>query len=89
MPADRGLRAAFAFLVTGGLLTAGEADAQGSIAGRVLAASSRVPIRGAEVRVARLNVFAVADTLGRFVLRGLPHGDHVVITPSPAGHRRG
>jgi len=64
-------------------LTSGLPDAvlsQGSIAGRVLADSTRVPIAAAEVIIAGATRQAVSDSAGRFVLRDLRSGNLVVIT---------
>ena len=55
------------------------AKAQGEIAGRVVATdSARSPLRGAEVSIARLRISAVTDSTGRFRLKDLPTGVHVV-----------
>jgi hypothetical protein len=69
---------AVALLFVSGLPQA--AESQGSIAGRVLADSTRVPIAAAEVMIAGATRQAVSDSAGRFVLRDLPPGSLVLIT---------
>jgi len=56
------------------------AEAQGSIAGRVLSDSTRLPILAADLIVAGTGRQAVTDSAGRFVLRRLPSGNIVLIT---------
>ena len=54
--------------------------AQGEIAGRVLAADSgRPPVRGVEASIAKLGRAALSDSSGRFRLKDLPPGDHLVM----------
>lgn len=56
------------------------ASAQGEISGRVLAADSgRPPIVGAEVSIARASARAVTDSSGRFRLKDVPVGEHLVV----------
>ena len=56
------------------------ASAQGEISGRVLAADSgRPPIVGAEVSVARARMRVLTDSSGRFRLKDLPVGEHLVV----------
>lgn len=62
------------------MLTAGEASAQGEIAGRVMAADSgRPPVPGVEATIARLRLTAVSDSSGRYRFRSVPPGAHVVV----------
>ena len=56
------------------------AQGQGSIAGRVLADSTRVPIAAAEVMIAGATLRAMSDSAGRFVLRDVPSGSLVLVT---------
>jgi len=54
--------------------------AQGEITGRVLAADSgRPPVVGAEVSIARAQKRALTDSSGRFRLRDVPVGEHLVM----------
>src|SRR5688572_18065180 len=56
------------------------ASAQGEISGRVSAAdSARPPVQGAEASVARLGRTALSDSSGRFRLKDLPAGEHLVV----------
>ena len=69
-------------LVTAGLiLLAGPAFAQetGYASGRVLADSTEAAIAGATVSIPHLRVAATSDSLGRFALRGIAPGEHLVI----------
>ena len=70
-----------ALLLASGLLQA--AESQGSIAGRVLADSIRVPIAAAEVVVTGTTRQVVTDSAGRFSLRGVPPGQLILITRAP------
>lgn len=54
-------------------------ESQGSIAGRVLADSTRTPVVAAEVIVAGTTARAVTDSAGRFVLRGVPGGRRFLV----------
>jgi hypothetical protein len=54
--------------------------AQGSVAGRVLAAESRAPVAGAEVSVAGQPRQALSDSLGKFSLRDVKAGTVYLIT---------
>lgn len=58
-------------------------ESQGSIAGRVLADSTRVPIAGAEVIIAGAARQALSDSAGRFILRDVPSGILVLFTRAP------
>jgi len=59
---------------------AGRASAQGEIAGRVVASDSGRPaVQGADVSIRRLAKSAVSDSSGRFRLRDVPPGQHVVV----------
>jgi hypothetical protein len=54
--------------------------AQGEISGRVSTADSlRLPVAGAEAVVPRLQLGVVTDSLGRFRLKDLPAGVHVLV----------
>jgi hypothetical protein len=54
--------------------------AQGEISGRVSTADSlRVPVAGAEAVIPRLQLSVVTDSLGRFRLKDLPSGVHVLV----------
>ena len=55
------------------------ASAQGEISGRVLAADSgRPPIVGVEVSIARARLRVLTDSSGRFRLKDVPVGEHLV-----------
>ena len=64
-------------------LCAVDARAQGSVAGRVLAAETRTPVTGAEVTVIGQPSRAVSDSLGRFSLRDVKAGTVFLITRAP------
>ncbi len=54
--------------------------AQGEISGRVAAADSgRPPLQGAEASIAKLGRTAMSDSSGRFRLRDVPAGEHLLI----------
>ena len=58
----------------------GLARAQGEIAGRVVASDSGRPaVQGAEVSIRRLGKSALSDSSGRFRLKDVPPGQHVVV----------
>lgn len=62
------------------LATARVSLAQGEISGRVTTSdSTRVPVAGAEVVIPRLQRTAASDSLGRFRLKDLPTGVHLVV----------
>lgn len=52
--------------------------AQGEVVGLVLEDSSRRPIPDATLTIAALNRNVRSDSLGRFMLAGIPRGDHVL-----------
>jgi hypothetical protein len=53
--------------------------AQGEISGRVLSPDSgRAPVPGAEASIAKLGRKVLSDSLGRFRLKEIPPGEHVV-----------
>lgn len=54
-------------------------ESQGSIAGRVVADSTRAPIVAAELIIAGSNARAVTDSAGRFVLRAVPGGRRILV----------
>ena len=55
------------------------AAAQGEVGGRVVTADSgHQPIRGIEVSIPRLRLVAVTDSSGRYRLRNVPAGEHLV-----------
>lgn len=57
-----------------------EALAQGEISGRVTTSdSTRLPVAGAEAVIPRLQRSVVTDSLGRFRLKDLPAGLHLVV----------
>ena len=76
-------RLAFVGLVaTAALLAglAGRASAQGEITGRVVTSDSGRPaVQGADVSIKRLGKSAVSDSSGRFRLKDVPPGQHVVV----------
>jgi hypothetical protein len=54
--------------------------AQGEIAGRVVAADSgRPPVQGVEAAIAKLGRTVLGDSSGRFRLKDLPPGEHLVM----------
>jgi hypothetical protein len=54
--------------------------AQGEISGRVAAADSgRPPLQGVEASIAKLGRTVVSDSSGRFRLKDLPPGEHLVV----------
>jgi hypothetical protein len=56
------------------------AQAQGEVSGRVLAADSgRAPVQGAEASIAKLGRTALSDSSGRFRLKDVPPGEHVLV----------
>jgi hypothetical protein len=55
------------------------AEAQGSIAGRVLTDSGRTPVAAAELTIVGTTAHAVTDSAGRFVLRDVPSGRRFVV----------
>ena len=58
----------------------GESLAQGEITGRVVASDSGRPaVQGADVSIRRLGKSAVSDSSGRFRLKDVPPGQHVVV----------
>jgi hypothetical protein len=54
-------------------------ESQGSIAGRVLADSTRAPVVAAELIIAGTTARAMTDSAGRFVLRGVPGGRRFLV----------
>jgi len=84
---DRGIsrgttEALRAFVVAALLLSsiALESAAQGEISGRVLAPDSgRPPIQGAEASISKLGRRVLSDSSGRFRLKDIPPGQHVVV----------
>jgi len=71
-----------AFAISGLLLAAlsGNSKAQGEIAGRVLSADSgRPPVQGAQVTLAKLERSALSDSSGRYRLKDVPPGEHLVV----------
>jgi hypothetical protein len=62
------------------LTLSGRLSAQGEIAGRVTTSdSTRIAVMGAEAVIARLQRTTVTDSLGRFRIKDLPAGVHVVV----------
>ena len=59
---------------------AGRASAQGEITGRVVASDSGRPaVPGADVSIRRLGKSALSDSSGRFRLKDVPRGQHVIV----------
>jgi hypothetical protein len=56
-----------------------EAAAQGEIRGRVLADTGRFAVAGAELRLLGFAITATTDSAGRFVLSGIPKGEHLLV----------
>ena len=57
-----------------------DAGAQAEISGRVITSdSARTPVPGADVLIARLQRSVATDSLGRFRLKDLPVGVHVLV----------
>ena len=76
------LRFLFAFIVLtiGMTLCAQKAAGQGEISGRAVTADSgRPPLVGAEASIARLRLHVMTDSSGRFRLKDVPAGQHVVV----------
>ena len=71
----------FALVVTASLLPtiAGTASAQGEISGRVVADSGRLPVQGAEASISKLGRRILSDSSGRFRLKDVPRGAHMVV----------
>lgn len=79
---SRGRSAAGTFAAVALLLlsVARVSPAQGEISGRVLAPDSgRPPIQGAEASISRPRRSALSDSSGRFRLKDVPPGQHVVV----------
>lgn len=77
-----GRRALVGLVAVGALLPglAGRASAQGEITGRVVASDTgRPPIQGADVSIRRLGKATLSDSSGRFRLKDVPPGQHVVV----------
>lgn len=55
------------------------AQSQAELQGHVFGDSSRRPLRNAEVVLPRLNLRATTDSLGRYRLRNIPRGEHLVV----------
>lgn len=61
-------------------IMATEAGAQGEIAGRVMTRDSlRRPVAGAEAGLPALRLGAVTDSSGRYRLKGIPRGTHLLV----------
>lgn len=73
-------RPALALAIAGGLGNGSRLLAQAELQGRVFADSTRRPVMNAEVAIPRLRLQTVSDSLGRYRLRDIPRGEHVVIT---------
>lgn len=57
-----------------------DAQTQGEIVGRVVAADSgRPPVRGVEASIAKLGRTALSDSSGRFRLKDVPAGEHLLV----------
>lgn len=77
----RGRSAPSAFILVALLLlsSARASLAQGEISGRVLSPDSgRAPVQGAEASISKLGRRALSDSAGRFRLKDVPPGEHVV-----------
>jgi hypothetical protein len=56
------------------------ASAQGELSGRVMSADSgRPPVQGAEASIPKLGRTAMSDSVGRFSLKGVPPGEHLMV----------
>src|SRR5262245_40348342 len=63
------------------LLSLAQGDlARGEVSGRVMAAESgRPPVQGAEASIPKLARTATSDSSGRFSLKGVPPGEHLMV----------
>lgn len=79
---SRGSSASGTFVVVALLLLpiARVSSAQGEISGRVLSPDSgRAPVQGAEATISKLGIRVLSDSSGRFRLKDIPPGEHVVL----------
>ena len=72
-------RRAPALAIAGALGNGSRVLAQAELQGRVFADSTRRPVMNAEIAIPRLGLRTLSDSLGRYRLRELPRGEHVVI----------
>src|SRR5262245_65776934 len=62
------------------LLVGRSALAQGEVSGRVMAADSGRPaVQGAEASIPKLGRTAMSDSSGRFSLKAIPPGEHLLV----------
>jgi hypothetical protein len=73
-------RPALTLAIAGGLGSGSRVLAQAELQGRVFADSARRPVMNAEVAIPRLGLRTLSDSLGRYRLRAIPRGEHLVIT---------
>jgi len=78
------VRTAMAACIAGAFPLA--AESQGSVAGRVVADSTRIPVASVELIIAGTTARAVTDSAGRFVLRGVPGGRRFLVARAPGFH---
>jgi Carboxypeptidase regulatory-like domain/TonB-dependent Receptor Plug Domain len=67
----------------GGVSQAALAQGTAEVRGRVLADSARHFVPGADVAAVQLGLSALSDSTGRFLLKGLPAGAHLIVTRRP------
>lgn len=63
------------------------AQQRASVTGEVVAADTRAPMRGAQVEIPALNLSAITDERGRFLLNGVREGSHTLVV-SYLGYRQ-
>ncbi len=73
-------RRALALAIAGTLGNGARVHAQAELQGRVFEDTTRRPVMNAEVAIPRLGLRTLSDSLGRYRLRAIPRGEHLVIT---------
>jgi iron complex outermembrane recepter protein len=73
------LRAALVLLPLAGCISRAQPASTGIISGIVTNAQTGDGLEGARVELPRLGLFALVDTTGRFVLTGVPAGNHEIV----------